>query len=81
MTQGRDGRRGKCGCGCESLTTDRIRERAYEIFQARGGRGGDPCADWLQAERELKAAANTRESAEPAPIPMRPAKRSARSVG
>lgn len=30
-----------------------IERRAYEIFQRRGGRGGDPTGDWLQAEREL----------------------------
>ena len=30
-----------------------IRERAYHIFQGRGGFPGDPVADWLDAQREL----------------------------
>lgn len=35
-------------------TEDEIRQRAYEIFQARGGEPGHGVDDWLQAERELK---------------------------
>lgn len=35
-------------------TLDDIRRRAYEIYLRRGGTGGDPAADWLQAERELR---------------------------
>lgn len=31
-----------------------IRQRAYEIYLRRGGEGGDPTADWFQAERELQ---------------------------
>jgi len=34
---------------------DRIRERAYQFFLERGGRPGDPLADWLRAESELIA--------------------------
>ena len=30
-----------------------IRERAYEIYLARGGQEGDEVSDWLAAEREL----------------------------
>lgn len=33
---------------------DRIRQRAYEIHQARGGAPGQDLDDWLQAEREIK---------------------------
>jgi hypothetical protein len=33
---------------------DRIRRRAYEIHQARGGAPGQDLDDWLQAEREIK---------------------------
>lgn len=33
-----------------------IAMRAYEIFKARNGEPGDPMSDWLQAERELRAA-------------------------
>jgi hypothetical protein len=31
-----------------------IRERAYEIYLARGGQDGDEVSDWLAAKRELK---------------------------
>lgn len=34
---------------------DRIRKRAHEIHQARGGTPGQNLDDWLQAEREIKA--------------------------
>jgi hypothetical protein len=33
---------------------DAISLRAYEIFKARDGQAGDPLADWLQAEAELR---------------------------
>ena len=33
---------------------DRIARRAYEIFQARGGRHGQDWADWFQAERDIR---------------------------
>lgn len=33
----------------------RVRERAYEIWQATGGVVGDPLTYWLEAERELQA--------------------------
>lgn len=35
------------------ITPERIRARAYEIYEARNGAPGDPTSDWLQAEREL----------------------------
>ncbi len=35
-------------------TDEEIRRRAYELYLARGGRGGSPESDWLQAERELR---------------------------
>jgi len=31
-----------------------IRERAYQLFEARGRQPGDHLDDWLQAEREFK---------------------------
>jgi hypothetical protein len=37
------------------ITEDRIRQRAYEIHQARGAAPGQELDDWLQAEREIKA--------------------------
>jgi hypothetical protein len=33
---------------------EEIRNRAYEIYMARGGAPGDELEDWLQAERELR---------------------------
>jgi len=32
---------------------ERIRQRAHELYQARGGRDGNDMEDWLQAEREI----------------------------
>jgi hypothetical protein len=43
----------------QEITPERIRQRAFEIFQARGGAPGDPEADWLRAERELRAEAGS----------------------
>ena len=34
---------------------ERVRQRAYEIFQARGSVPGQELNDWLQAECEIKA--------------------------
>jgi glycosyltransferase involved in cell wall biosynthesis len=38
---------------------DDIRRRAYEIYLGRHGAPGDPVADWLQAERELRGQLST----------------------
>jgi len=32
---------------------EKIRLRAYELYLQRGGRGGSPEQDWLQAQREI----------------------------
>lgn len=32
---------------------DRIRDRAYELYQKRGGAPGDAESDWYQAEAEI----------------------------
>ena len=37
-----------------NLTEEQIRQRAYEIYQARGGQEGNEVSDWIAAERELK---------------------------
>ena len=31
-----------------------IRQRAYELFEARGGEDGHELEDWLRAEEEIK---------------------------
>jgi hypothetical protein len=43
---------------------ERIRARAYQIFEARaaGGPPGDPTSDWLQAETEVRRPRKTRRS-------------------
>ena len=33
---------------------DRIRERAYELYESRGREPGQDEQDWLRAERELQ---------------------------
>ena len=40
-------------CGREP-TAREIRDRAYYIYLERGGNDGDPSADWIRAERELR---------------------------
>jgi hypothetical protein len=49
------------------ITPDRMRLRAYEIYQARNGGPGDALADWVQAEHELSGGA--RRIPEPAHPP------------
>ncbi len=36
-------------------TEDQVRQRAYEIYLARGASPGNPDWDWQQAELELQA--------------------------
>ncbi|MFH0980010.1 MAG: DUF2934 domain-containing protein [Planctomycetota bacterium] len=36
------------------LREERIRQRAYELYLARGGVPGDELRDWLQAEGEVR---------------------------
>jgi hypothetical protein len=37
----------------ESDIQERIRARAYQLFQERGGEPGHDVEDWLQAEAEI----------------------------
>jgi hypothetical protein len=37
----------------EAQIEDKIRQRAYELYQERGGVNGDPNDDWLQAKQEV----------------------------
>jgi hypothetical protein len=34
-------------------TNEEIRQRAYELFEARGGQDGYELEDWLRAEAEI----------------------------
>jgi hypothetical protein len=38
-----------------TVTEEKVRLRAYEIYLERGGNAGNAVGDWLQAERELLA--------------------------
>lgn len=42
-----------------AVAPDRIRARAFQIYEARSRNGlpGDPMSDWAEAERELNSAA------------------------
>jgi hypothetical protein len=42
---------------------ERIRARAYEIFQASGGVNGRELDHWLEAKREIKGADENRSQA------------------
>jgi len=41
-----------------AVSDDEIARRAFEVYCARGGQPGSALEDWLQAERELTAAAS-----------------------
>lgn len=49
------------------IPDEKIRERAYFIFLARGGEPGNPSEDWSRAERELRAEAAPAVSLHPSP--------------
>ncbi|MES1205050.1 MAG: DUF2934 domain-containing protein [Pseudomonadota bacterium] len=53
------------------ITRERIAARAYEIYLERGSGPGRDREDWLQAEREVTAAA---EDDEPNTVEARPAR-------
>lgn len=42
---------------------ERIRQRAYELYQARGGGEGYDFDDWLQAEAEIAARETAKQKA------------------
>ena len=48
-----------------------IRELAYRLWEARGRRDGHAIDDWLEAERQMKAAQLPDPAAEAAPKPSR----------
>ncbi len=41
----------------DSALYKRITQRAYELYEQRGGQAGSELEDWLQAEREIRSAA------------------------
>ncbi|HTT18540.1 MAG TPA: DUF2934 domain-containing protein [Candidatus Sulfotelmatobacter sp.] len=42
---------------------DEIRQRAFELFEARGGQEGRELEDWLQAEEEIRSNRTNMEEA------------------
>ena len=46
------------GNGSTMYDRDRVAQRAYELYLARGGSHGSDWDDWLAAERELINAGN-----------------------
>jgi hypothetical protein len=45
----------------QEVGRDRIAERAYELYLARGASDGQDWDDWLEAERELTMGRSPRE--------------------
>lgn len=43
----------------ENDIAERIRERAYQLFEERGGKLGHDLEDWLQAEEEVLGKSKT----------------------
>ena len=48
-----------------------IAQRAYELYQLRGGHPGSEFEDWLEAEREVLSAFSPAAAEAPAPRPAR----------
>ena len=48
-----------------------IAQRAYELYQLRGGHPGREFEDWLEAEREVLSALSPASADPPAPKPAR----------
>ena len=46
----------------QGYSAERVAERAYELYLARGGSDGQDFDDWLTAERELSSGPSQRES-------------------
>ena len=47
------------------MLEDLIRERAYNLFEARGGEFGHDLEDWFQAEREVLEAMEAAQGKDP----------------
>ena len=48
------------------IDSDRIAQRAYELYQSRGEEHGADLDDWLAAEQELRPNSKTETPAPPA---------------
>ena len=52
--KGKDKKFGSATMFGESVS-DKIRKRAQELFEKRGGTSGDALTDWLTAEKQIKS--------------------------
>jgi hypothetical protein len=59
-----------------SFTEQQIREKAYELWIARGSRPGFAMQDWADAEKLIAQASAPAPAVAPAPIAAEPAKAS-----
>jgi hypothetical protein len=48
----------------ETLFQERVNQKAYELFQRRGGEPGHDMEDWLEAERLVRDELSREQSAE-----------------
>jgi hypothetical protein len=51
-----------------------IAQRAYELYQLRGGHSGREFEDWLEAERQVLSASSNGDAPAPKPARKRAAK-------
>lgn len=51
-----DARNKRVAAPTPSFSEDEIRQRAFELFEARGGQEGHELEDWLRAESEIRNA-------------------------
>lgn len=44
--------------GNETINIDDVRQRAYELYEERGGQPGNDAEDWFRAEQEVRSRRN-----------------------
>jgi hypothetical protein len=44
--------------GNETINIDDVRQRAYELYEERGGHPGNDAEDWFRAEQEVRSRRN-----------------------
>lgn len=57
----------------------KIAERAYQLFLKRGGKHGYHQQDWLQAEKEMKAASKPAKAEKAETVAAKPKKKAKKS--
>ena len=51
---------GESESATREVSQDEVRNRAHEIYLGRGASDGDPVADWLEAERQVRGRSGRR---------------------